>query len=125
MRAAQEVRLFPAPGTLPSTPSGQRPPGERPSLAGAATQRRPRDSGRSPPQPGVRSLLAVSRPSNAVLPSHRQSPHKSGTENEGPRKLGTLAWARSLAPRLSDLIFKGRVAMCSRGHRGGGGTGDL
>lgn len=63
------------------------------------------------------------RPSCPTSVSFRINPtHK---EEEGPRKLGSLACARSLAPGLSELILKGRVAMCPRvtGVAGAGAGG--
>lgn len=40
--------------------------------------------------------------------------NRAHREEEGPRKLGSLACTCPLAPGLSDLILKGRVAMCPR-----------
>lgn len=123
MRAAQEMRFFPAPGTLPSTPSGQRPPGERPSLAGPAAQRRPRDSGWNPLEPGVRSRATDMRPrrSETVLPDHRQSPHQSGTQGGGRTpKIGQPCLYMSPGPRAVRLNSERTCRHVSPGHRGSG-----
>lgn len=54
--------------------------------------------------------------------------NRAHREEEGPRKLGSLACTRFLAPGLFDLILKGRVAMCPRvtgaAGAGAGGPGE-
>lgn len=126
MRAAQEMRFFPAPGTLPSTPSGQRPPGERPSLAGPAAQCRPRDSGWNPLEPGVRSRATDAGPrrSETVLPDQRQFPHQSDTQGGGRTpKIGQPCLCTFPGPRAVRLNSERTCRHVSPGHRGSGSGG--